>query len=196
MLMTLTVPGRTLCYTGTNAPPHPPHPPAQRISGQHPCRAVRCLPRHLPHPSQEPDLSNIGSSPFYPVPHHFWPLDIKELDTEIMRMAPNKALGPDKLPVLVLLVRHPPIPIPLAPCRGIRNPARYLRAHLGQEPSYSAGALYFTLTVPGPQVMSLPLSRGARCRCRSFSSAGHLLMCTLFTRSKYMHLFLYYGVPA
>jgi ribonuclease HI len=52
-------------------------------------------------PPPPPDLSDISSSPAYQqLPNH--PLVIQELDTALRKMAPNKAPGPDNIPVLVL----------------------------------------------------------------------------------------------
>jgi hypothetical protein len=63
-------------------------------------------------PPPPPDLSNIGSSPAYQqLTSHL--LSIRELETALHKMAPNKAPGPDDIPTIVLHQTWPVIGNPL-----------------------------------------------------------------------------------
>ena len=63
-------------------------------------------------PPAPPDLSDIGDSPTYNQ-LRFSNITITELDQAIQRMSPNKAPGPDNIPVLVLQKVWPCIRSPL-----------------------------------------------------------------------------------
>ena len=88
----------------TTTPPSKYIPPIKRTDGtlaNTPSAQANIFHSSFFAPPPPPDLTDIGSSPAYQqLPNH--PLCIQELDAALHKMAPNKAPGPDNIPVLVL----------------------------------------------------------------------------------------------
>ena len=98
---------------------------------------------------QAPDLSDISAAPAFLPAHPHIALRINELDTEIHKMAPNKAPGPDDIPVLVLVKLWP----------AIRKPLFELFEaclHLGYYPNAWREAISLILWKPNRPDYSLP----------------------------------------
>ena len=90
---------------------------------------------------QTPDLSNIPAAPAFPPAHPHVALTINELDTEIRKMVPNKAPGPDDIQTCMLVQLWPAI------CRPLFELLQVC-LHLGYYPSAWCKAISLILQKP------------------------------------------------